>query len=85
MVIMGNIAYPIDSSHMSAHHHIHVSTNRFLNSGFVVKVDMASLNITPSRESLEYTDLTIKTIRDAIDKAYPEIEEYIKKKAGRMS
>ena len=79
MVIMGNIAYPIEPLHISSSSYS-CKYEQVLHSGFVVKVDMASLNITPSRESLEYTDLTIKTIRDAIDKAYPEIEEYVKKK-----
>ena len=53
MVIMGNIAYPIDHDHFESKH------SDILNSGFVGKVPMASVNITPSREALEYTNLTI--------------------------
>ena len=79
MVIMGNIAYPIEGSHFDSGDY-GCKYGEMLNSGFVVKVDMASINITPSREALEYTDLTIKTIKDALDAAHPEIETHVKQK-----
>ena len=70
IVIMGNIAYPVDHDHFEGKH------SDILNSGFVGKVPMASVNITPSREALEYTNLTINSIKSAIDKAIPEIEKH---------
>ena len=79
MAVMGNIAYPIDGSHFDSGDY-GCRYGEMLNNGFVVKVDMASINITPSREALEYTDLTIKTIKDALDAAYPEIETHVKQK-----
>lgn len=79
MVVMGNIAYPIDGSHFDSGDY-GCRYGEMLNNGFVVKVDMASINITPSREALEYTDLTIKTIKDALDAAHPEIETHVKQK-----
>lgn len=60
-VIMGNVAYPIDSEH-EIHHRDWRS--RF---GVVTRVEIGQVSFTPSREALQYTirtENTLKTMKD---------------------
>lgn len=56
-VIMGNVAYPVDSEH-----EIHRRTwqSRF---GVVVRVAIGDVSFTPSREALQYTIRTVNTLK----------------------
>lgn len=57
-VIMGNVAYPIDSEH-EIHHRDWRS--RF---GVVARVEIGDVSFTPSREALQYTIRTEKTLEN---------------------
>jgi hypothetical protein len=61
-VIMGNVAYPIDEEH-----EIHTRTwqSRF---GVVIRVEIGDVSFTPSRESLQYTLRTEKTLNEIRDR-----------------
>lgn len=56
-VIMGNVAYPVDSDH-----EIHRRTwqSRF---GVVARVEIGEVSFTPSREALQYTIRTVNTLK----------------------
>jgi hypothetical protein len=76
MVIMGNVAYPIDDYQFE-----HGSKYReFLYNTMCVEVPIGDLNVTPSREALEYSDHTIKGIKNAIDKVMEEIDFSVSEK-----
>jgi len=76
MVIMGNVAYPIDDYQFE-----HGSKYReFLYNTMCIEVPIGDLNVTPSREALEYSDHTIKGIKNAIDKVMEEIDFSVSEK-----
>lgn len=71
--VMGNIAYPIDSSQFD-----YGSTYReFLYNSCRIEIPLGDLNITPSRESLEYTEHTINGLKKAIDKVLDEANDQL--------
>lgn len=55
-ILMGQVLYPIDFKYFS----------HFLSTGesLVINVDIGTVDITPSRESVEYTPRTIKSLQD---------------------
>lgn len=57
-VVMGNVAYRV-----STEHSLFVSSRYSRNFGIVAKVPIGSINFTPSREDLHYTEHTLKTLR----------------------
>lgn len=61
-VIMGNVAYPIDTEH-EIHHR-----NWQSRYGIVAHVEIGDVTFTPSRESLQYTIRTKKTLDDIRDR-----------------
>ena len=72
-VVMGNVAYPIDEyqfEYGSQH-------RRFLNNSVIMEVPIGSLNVTPSRESLEYSEHTIEGIKNAVDIVLNEINDVV--------
>lgn len=60
-VIMGNVAYPIDDEHEI---HRRSWNSRF---GIVARVEIGEVSFTPSREALQYTLRTEKTLNDIRD------------------
>lgn len=60
IVIMGNIAYPVSHEHR---------LTSYLKHGYnvVVRIPMGEVNVTPNREALQYTDLTLETLSLARD------------------
>ena len=79
-VIMGNVAYRISNEHTLFH------SNRYSrNFGIVAKVAIGSVNFTPSREDLHYTEHTLKTLeatREEIKRVLMDtIQESINAKA----
>ena len=73
VVVMGNVAYPVDLWQFD-----YDSKERgFLHNNAVIEVPIGDLNVTPSRESLEYTDHTIKGISKAISRVMSEIADSI--------
>jgi hypothetical protein len=76
IVVMGNVAYPIDSYQFE-----HNSKQRdFLNNCAIIEVPIGSLNVTPSREALEYSEHTINGIKEAIDNVVSEINVSVEQK-----
>ena len=76
IVVMGNVAYPIDTYQFE----YGTKHREFLNNCAVIEVPIGNLNVTPSREALEYSDHTINGIKEAIDNVMSEINVSIKKK-----
>ena len=76
IVVMGNVAYPIDSYQFE-----YGSKQReFLTNCAIIEVPIGSLNVTPSREALEYSEHTINGIKEAIDNVVSEINKSVEKK-----
>lgn len=67
IVVMGNIAYPVDRYQFDSKYHT------MLSSGVIFTVGIGEMNVTPSRESLEYSSFTIKTIKKYLDAIYTEV------------
>lgn len=63
MVVMGNVAYPIE--YTGEYFPEYIST---LSQNPLIKVDIGEVSFSPSRESLEYTNRTIKNIKNRLDK-----------------
>jgi len=72
-VIMGDIGYPVNSSHFSWSS----SARKLYNLGLHFRVEMAEVDIVPSREGLEYTDKTKKCLEAYADAVLAEIQEVI--------
>lgn len=73
VVVMGNVAYPVDVWQFD-----YDSKERdFLHNNAVIEVPIGDLNVTPSREALEYNEHTLKGISRAIDRVMVEIADSI--------
>lgn len=64
LAVMGPICYPVDLKRIEREH--------ASNLGLTMFFDMGDLNITPSREELNYTNGTIKNLQSKIDSAFSE-------------
>jgi hypothetical protein len=73
LVIMGQIAYPLNNSHFTDKY------NKFLSNtnGLRLFVNIGDVDITPSRESLSYSNETKKNLCNIIDVLISEIAEKI--------
>lgn len=67
-VIMGNISYPLDPKHLKSQH----AATILQRTPFVFKLPIGSVDLTPSREDLEYNTRTINRIIKATDLAETE-------------
>jgi hypothetical protein len=77
-VVMGNIGYPISNDQIRMDWNDHYSY--LISAGIVVSVDIGDISITPSRESLEYSEKTIQKIRETLDKVRDDLQEQCRKK-----
>lgn len=91
---MGHIAYPIDSSHFSTKvGDVHPNApsryrdgyggneyQRVLSTGIHLSFDIGELEMTPSRESLQYTKRTIDAIKAKLDKVINEITDLVSRR-----
>jgi hypothetical protein len=68
-VVMGNIAYPVNSSQMP----YGSVAEKILDKGVHFTVDMGEVHMTPSREQLEYNDETIATIKRRCEEIASEV------------
>ena len=75
-VVMGNVAYPVDQYQLE----YGTSHRRFLDNSVIMEVPIGSLNVTPSREALEYSKHTIEGIKKAIDIVLNEINDVVAEK-----
>ena len=62
VALMGNVAYPIETYQLS-----YDNQDIVRKAGLVVKFNLGELEITPSRESLAYTEFTLKALNDKIE------------------
>ncbi len=62
-VVMGNVGYRVSSEHALYENRYSYSRNF----GVVARVDIGSVNFTPSREDLHYTEKTLATLQDVRD------------------
>lgn len=69
--VMGNVAYPIESNYALNKH------QKLIDSNILLFFDIGELTFTPSRESLEYTDYTIKSLKNKFNEVLEEINEDI--------
>jgi hypothetical protein len=72
-VIMGDIGYSLDEFQFSHG----TSTRTLLASGAVLEVAMGSLELVPSREGLEYTEHTIKSIETKCEEFLAVLNELV--------
>ena len=73
VVVMGNVAYPVDIWQFD----YDSKERHFLHNNITIEVPIGDLNVTPSREALEYTDHTLKGISKAINRVMSEIADSI--------
>lgn len=71
--IMGNIAYPIDDDQFE----YRSKYREFLYNSCRIEIPLGDMNITPSRESLEYTEHTMNGLKKAIDKVLDEANDQL--------
>jgi hypothetical protein len=78
-IIMGQIAYPIDSDNISSRYVDEDKIGNFLwySSGLRLYVNIGDVDITPSRESLSYTQETKKNIRTLLEKVVNDIKDTV--------
>lgn len=69
--VMGNVAYPIENNYNLNKH------SNLINSNLLLFFDIGELTFTPSRESLEYTDYTIKNLKSKFENVLEEINNDI--------
>lgn len=84
LFIMGNVAYPIDSSSLDWSNK-RPCLRSLLQIGIRVWVKIGTLEVSASRESLQYTPQTQNAIFNELEKAYQEVMTYIGSKVGGCS
>lgn len=62
VALMGNVAYPIETYQLS-----YDNQDIVRKAGLVINFNIGELEFTPSRESLAYTEFTLKAINDKIE------------------
>jgi len=67
--VMGGVAYPMESYYFKRYF------NNIRNRQIAIEVEIGSLDITPSRESLEITPKTSNTVNAELKRVYEEISE----------
>lgn len=82
LVVMGDVAYPLDLDQLKSQLAGETGTKFELPASFQVNawyhhlyVPLGSVAITPSRESLAYTPVTIRFLREAVLRAHRELGE----------
>lgn len=77
LAVMGNIAYPIDFySLKSADNNL----TKLLSANLVIEFEIGELDISASREKLQYTDRAIKAIIAKTDKIFSEMNAKVEEK-----
>lgn len=72
---VGNVLYEIDKNVVS--HKLFEGYGNFM----AIECPIGSVNVTPNREQLQYTDKTIKKLKEVLDKAYDELSKMAMKQA----
>lgn len=83
IALMGNVSYPIDTYQLS-----YENQDIARKAGLVINFNLGELEITPSRESLAYTEYTIKALNDKIELVkndfVSKVEDTIKNSANLL-
>lgn len=79
LIIMGQIAYPIDNDSISSRYVEEDKIGNFLwySQGLRLYVNIGDVDITPSREALSYTNETKKNIRALLEKVVGDIKDTV--------
>jgi len=79
LIIMGQIAYPINNDSISSRYVDEDKVGNFLwqSQGLRLYVNIGDVDITPSRESLSYTQETKRNIRSLIEKVINDIKDTV--------
>lgn len=79
LIIMGQIAYPINNDSISSRYSDDDKIGNFLwySNGLRLYVNIGDVDITPSRESLSYTQETKKNIRALLEKVINDIKDTV--------
>ena len=82
MALMGNIAYPINPSHFGSSDDAWNKSvfQQLLGAGVEIQFEIGELDITPSRDALQYTSQVIKCIKDKLEEFKVDIEGVMSKK-----
>jgi hypothetical protein len=83
VALMGNVAYPIETYQLS-----YDNQDIVRKAGLVIKFNLGELEITPSRESLAYSEFTLKALNDKIELVKSDfvskVEDTIKNSANLL-
>jgi len=77
LAVMGNIAYPIDFYSLKS---THDNLAKLLSANLVIEFEIGELDISASREKLQYTDRAIKAIIAKTDKIFSEMNAKVEEK-----
>ncbi|WOF44317.1 ATP-binding protein [Sphingopyxis indica] len=72
-VVMGGVRYPIEMAKLPYELRTNERLNPFFQCGLDLYVPIGSVSITPSRETLLYSDLTNQTITDKLEEIIDEV------------
>src|SRR3546814_4790591 len=70
---MGGVRYPVDVAKLPYELRTNERLNPFFHCGLDLYVPIGSVSITPSRETLLYSDLTNQTIIDKLEEIIDEV------------
>lgn len=73
IAVMGNIGYPIDWSSLNCNDEDYVQLQSLCHDNLILKMEIGELEISASREQLQYTDYTIKNIVSRLRETKDEI------------
>jgi len=85
VAVMGNIGYPIDTDSLNLDYEKDV--RHLLCENLILRFDIGDLEISASRESLQYTDFTRKQIIERLEKVQSELAKQVNaefKSAGTL-
>ena len=75
-VVMGNIGYPLEGSDLNESYNS--DYRGLIHNGVVLKIPIGTASMTPSRESLEFNENTIKYLKSQLDIVKDEIAESVR-------
>lgn len=73
---MGNVEYPIEATRSG----FSSNAKKVLGLALVIDFPLGSFEMTPSRESIQWTEFSVKNINDRLEQIYDEIVELVSKK-----
>lgn len=80
MIVMGGVPYPVESGYRIYMHGSYQRPARV-----IVWADMGAVNFPPSREALQYTPLTLETLKQYRDKVATTVLDTIQKEVNKAT